>query len=276
MDTGRCPLEAFAAAAADTNNYILNESIRPDAANPYESCDPNALEAQYGRDSAERLECVVDPRLYKVSGVQRLAGDTAADLVTIVLPAINGGTIEQTGFDLRAAYSWDNDWGRFRISADYTHVHEYNVGDVPGFDNGLQETGRTDAAGTSGDAPVVRSLPDNKGNITFSWNRDNHRVTLINRHIGSYEVLDYQDRLTSTSPALLPYLQPKVESYDTWDVQYAYTHNWGNSDLGSTIFTVGLIDALNEDLPMYRFQTYDSTVFDGRGRRWYARARWLF
>ncbi len=269
-------LEAFAAAAADTNNYILNESIRPDAANPYESCDPNALEAQYGRDSAERLECVVDPRLYKVSGVQRLAGDTAADLVTIVLPAINGGTIEQTGFDLRAAYSWDNDWGRFRISADYTHVHEYNVGDVPGFDNGLQETGRTDAAGTSGDAPVVRSLPDNKGNITFSWNRDNHRVTLINRHIGSYEVLDYQDRLTSTSPALLPYLQPKVESYDTWDVQYAYTHNWGNSDLGSTIFTVGLIDALNEDLPMYRFQTYDSTVFDGRGRRWYARARWLF
>lgn len=269
-------LEAFAAAAADNNNYVVSDSILPEAAIPYESCDPAALEATFGRDSDERLQCVVDPRSYKVDGIQRLTGDPDASLVTIILPAVNGGTIEQSGVDVKASYSWDNDWGNFRVSADYTHVHEYLIGDVPGLENGLQETGVVDAAGTDGDAPVVRSLPDNKGNVTFSWNRDNHRVTLINRHIGSYQVLDYNARLTTTSPALLPYLKPKVDSYNTWDVQYAYTHNWGNADLGSTTFTVGMIDALNEDLPMYRFQTYDSTVFDGRGRRWYARARWSF
>ena len=158
----------------------------------------------------------------------------------------------------------------------YTHVDEYLVEDVPGLDFGLQEAGYVDAAGTDGDAPIVRSVPDNKGTISLSWSRDNHRVSVFNRHIGSYKVLDYDARLATTSVRLLPYLKPKVDSYDTWDMQYNYTHTWGNSALGTTNFTFGLVDAFNEDLPNYRFQTYDASVFDGRGRRWYARALWQF
>jgi iron complex outermembrane recepter protein len=269
-------LDAFAAAAANSSNYILNESIKPDAAVPYAACDPEALTNQFGRDSAERLECVVDPRSYKIEGIQRLLGDTSADLISIVLPAVNGGDIQVQGMDLKTSYSWDNNWGRFRIGADYTHVDRYIVSAIPGLDFGLKETGVTDAAGTDGDAPYVQSLPDNKGNLTLSWFRDNHRVTVFNRHIGSYQVLDYNSRLASTSVALRPYLKSKVESYSTWDLQYGYSHDWGNSKLGSTVFTVGLIDALNANLPMYRFQTYDESVFDGRGRRWYARALWRF
>jgi iron complex outermembrane recepter protein len=269
-------IEAFNAVVGDPGNYILNESVQPDAAIPYEACDPNALAATFGVDSDERLECVVDPRLYKVDGIQRLTGSTDADLVTIVLPAVNGGNIEVQGVDLAAGYTWDNDYGRFRVGLTYTHVDEYTVSDIPGLDAGLKETGVTNAAGTDGDSPYVRSLPDNKGNITFSWSRDNHRVTLINRHIGSYKVLDYDARVASTSVRLVDYLKPKVDSYNTWDMQYNYTHSWGNNDLGTTVFTLGVIDAFNEDLPMYRFQTFDRSVFDGRGQRWYARALWQF
>lgn len=269
-------IDQFNAVVGDPNNYVLNESIKPDAGVPYEACDPNALEAQFGRDSDERLECVVDPRLYRVDGVQRLLGDVNADLVTLVLPAINGGNIEVDGIDVKAAYNWDSDWGDFRVSLDFTHINTYKVSDIPGLDLGLKETGVFDAAGTDGDAPYVNSLPDNKGNLTFSWNRGDHRVTLINRHIGSYQVLDYQARLETTSPRLLPYLTSEIESYNTWDMQYNYTHAWSNIDLGTTVFTLGVIDAFNADLPMYRFQTFDRQVFDGRGSRWYARALWQF
>lgn len=269
-------IDKFNTVVGDTSNYIFNESVKPDAPIPYLSCDPTAIEAEFGRDSDERLECVVDPRLYEVNGVQRLNGDTDAGLVTLILPALNGGNIEVDGIDLSTGYAWDNDWGNFRLGITYTHVNQYEVADIPGLDLGLKETGVTDAAGTDGDAPYVRSLPDNKGTITFSWSRDAHRVTVINRQIGSYDVLDYEARLDTTSPALLPYLKPQVESYNTWDLQYNYTANWGNTSLGQTIFTVGIIDALNEELPMYRFQTFDRSVFDGRGRRWYARALWSF
>ena len=267
-------LDAFAIAAADLGNYVDNASLLADASPQFNSCDPTAIAAQFGVDSPERLECVVDPRTYRVEGIQRLAGSTEASLVTITLPATNSGGIVVDGIDLKAGYTWDNDWGRFRVAAEFTHVRQYDVSDIPGLENGLAETGRLDAAGTTGQAPIVRSVPDNRGNINFSWTKDAHRLTVINRHIGSYDVLDFQARLVTSSDALIPFLKPKVESYQTWDLNYSYTHNWGNSNLGSTNFTVGMIDAFNQDLPQFRLQTFDQSVFDGRGRRIYARALW--
>ncbi len=68
----------------------------------------------------------------------------------------------------------------------------------------------------------------------------------------------------------------KIDSYDTWDLQYRYSHQWGNSRLGSTIFTLGVLDVFNEQLPYRELGglDYDSQVFDPRGRRLYARALW--
>ena len=62
--------------------------------------------------------------------------------------------------------------------------------------------------------------------------------------------------------------------YDTWDIQYAYTHAFDNSSLGTANFTVGVIDLMNADLPLFRRGSFDASVFDGRGRRWYARVLW--
>lgn len=274
-------IAAFNQAVQDPSNFIFNDTIPTDNRGPDGmpvACDPATLEAQFGRDSDERRNCVVNPAAYVVDGVQRLANDTDADLITLVLPAVNAGNIEVQGIDLQAGFSWDNDWGQFRLGVDYTHVDEYNVSNVPGLELGLQETGKFDAAGTDGEQNIVRELPDNKGNISFSWVYDNHRVSVFNRHIGSYQVLGhdaYVENPQRTDLDLL-YARAKVDSYDTWDIQYTYNLQWANDNLGSTILTVGVIDLTDEELPLYRRDTFDGAVFDGRGRRWYARALWQF
>lgn len=62
-------IEAFIAASQDESNYILNDSIPADSPypSPYQACSPSATEAEFGRDSEERLNCVVDPRSYYVN-----------------------------------------------------------------------------------------------------------------------------------------------------------------------------------------------------------------
>jgi outer membrane receptor protein involved in Fe transport len=271
-------IDAFTVASQSESNYILNDTIPADSAQPYTPCSPSALTAQFGADSDERGNCVVDPRSYVVPGIQRAFGVTTASLITLTLSAINAGTIEADGVDMTAGYRWSNDWGNWGVSMDYTHVRQYKMSNIPGFELGLLDIGIFDAAGTTGDGNLVRSLPDNKGHLTFSWQRDQQGVTLINRHIGSYQDLSYDAAYQNGSDFTRSLLTKSVSSYDTWDIQYRYSHQWANSNLGTTIFTAGLLDAFNEELP-YREASglnYDAGVFDGRGRRYYVRALWQF
>ncbi len=271
-------LAAFQQAVQDPGNFILNSSIPADSANLFQSCDPAALEAQFGRDSAERLDCVVDPRTYVVPGIQRAANSDTANLITLTLKAINAGTIVSDGVDLKLGYNWDTDWGNFRLSMDYTHVRQYTISDVPGLELGLLDTGVLDAAGTTGDGNIVRSLPDNKGNITLNWGRGNHGITVINRHIGSYRDLAFATTFQFGNDLVRSLVKEKIDSYQTWDIQYRYSHAWSNSALGNTIFTLGVLDMFDEKLPFRESSAlnFDSTVFDGRGRRLYGRALWQF
>jgi len=271
----------FNSVVGDKSNYILNDSQPLDARGPdgnVIACDPDALAAQYGADSDERLNCVVNPAAYKVDGIQRSLNDENAGLTTIVLPAVNAGNIEVQGIDISLGYRWSTDFGNFRLAADYTHVDEYLVQDVPGLELGLQETGRFDAAGVDGEQNIVREVPDNRGNISLSWSKDNHRVTVFNRHTGSFEVLGHADYLANPNTPQIEkdYARGKVDSYNTWDVQYVYSHDWANSSLGSSTFTLGVIDATDADIPLYRRASYNASVFDARGRRWYARLLWQF
>ena len=120
-----------------------------------------SLEAQFGRDSDERLDCVVNPALYTDNtqgvGISRAARSDTANLITLTLAAINAGQIEADGADVKLGYTWNTDAGRFRISADYTHVRQYVLKGVPGLELGLQDTGLFDAAGTSGNGLHVTS-----------------------------------------------------------------------------------------------------------------------
>jgi len=274
-------IEAFNVAVQNPSNFILNSTIPLDArgadGQPV-SCNPDALEAEFGRASDQRRNCVVNPSTYVVDGVERVANDIDAGLVTLVLPAINAGKFEVQGIDLKVGYSWDSNWGQYRVGIDYTHVDRYLVKDVPGLELGLQSSGKFDAAGVDGEQNIVNSVPDNKRTLSFSWVNEAHRVSVFNRHIGSYQVLGHRNYIAAPGTTDLDrsFAKSKVESYNTWDIQYNYTHRWARDNLGSTILTVGVIDVLNADSPLYRRATFDQSVFDGRGRRWYARALWQF
>ena len=271
-------LDAFMVASQNEANYVLNDSLSLDSPVVNVPCSPSAIEAEFGRDSAERLNCVVAPSSYIVSGIQRPVGVEDGGLVTLTLSAVNAGEITADGIDLKAGYSFSNDLGQFAANVTYTHVNQYTFGGVPGMVNGLLDTGEYDAAGTTGDGNLVRSQPDNKGTITMNWRNGNHGLTVINRHIGSYRDLGYEAAILVANDFTRPLLSREISSYNTWDVQYSYNKAWDNSRFGSTTFTVGLLDAFNKTLPYRELSSlnYDAAVFEGRGQRWYARALWSF
>jgi iron complex outermembrane receptor protein len=289
-------LELFKQAAADPKNYVLNGTIPASRTGAWAAmdqltpCDPVALAAQWGTDpstqgtpggttgfrdvvAGSRLDCVVNPAAYRIEGVVRTFGVSTGSLTTTQLSTINAGKIIADGVDLKIGYTWTNDWGRFRAGLDYTHVRQYTLQDVPGLELGLLETGVFDAAGTTGDGNLVRSLPDNKGNISLSWMRNNHGVSVITRLIGSYRDLSYANTYATGNDEVRALASKTIDSYQSWDLQYNYTHQWANDRFGTTIFTVGALDAFNADLPYREVSgiNYDAGVFDGRGRRLYLR-----
>jgi len=158
-------------------------------------------------------------------------------------------------------------------------VNQYKLQGVPGLELGLLETGVFDAAGTTGDGNLVRSLPDNKGSVTLNWLRGNHSVAVITRVIGSYRDLSYQSTYDGGNDLVRSKVRKEIDTYQSWDLQYSFTKKWQNEALGSSVFTVGILDAFNAEIP-YRedpnrtdgLVNYDASVFDGRGRRFYARA----
>ncbi len=268
----------FLGLVDNENNYVLNSTIDLEANPRNVSCSPSALETEFGQDSDERLDCVVNPELYQdLDNIRRAPGDPDAGVFMYLQPAVNAGKIEVQGIDLNLAYSWETEYGSFRAGVNYTHVDEYLIKDFPGLSNGLQQSGKFDAAGVDGEQNIVREVPDNRGTLTLGWNNGNHSVTAFNRHIGSFQILSHDDFINDpdNDPVNLQYAKPKSASYDTWDLQYTYTHNWENSNIGSTRFTIGVLDATNENLPLYRRETVDG-LYDPRGRRWYARALWQF
>lgn len=285
-------ITAFEQAVQNNANYVFNSSLGSDAEVRNVSCDPVALEAQWGSDpvnsqnsaggviEGSRLDCVVDPAAYVVPNVVRSVGSTTAGLITILSSTINAGKIESDGIDLKLAYGWQTDFGRFRASSDFTYVNSYELIDVPGLELGLLETGVFDAAGTTGDGILVRSLPDLKGNITLNWSSNSlkHSVTAISRFVGSYQDLAYASTFENGNDYVRSVVKEKIASYNSIDLQYSYLHEWADSNLGTAVFTVGMHDAFNAELP-FRYAgalNYDASVFDGRGRRLYARALMQF
>lgn len=257
-------LALFQAAAANSANYVENGTLEP--GETLTSCDPNNLRA-----GLDRGECVVDPAAYQITGVQR-ALNSDGNLVTAIIGAVNAGEIISDGVDLKASYNWANDYGNFRLGFDFTHVNQYQLNGIPGLELGLQGSGKTDAAGTTGDGVTVRSLPDNKGNVNLSWNRDRHSANVIVRYIGSYDDLLAAGIRETANPEVAAAVTNTIDSYTTTNVQYNYDATIFDVD---TVLTFGVLDLFEADLP-YRETAggfnYDTIVFDGRGRRLYARA----
>ena len=65
---------------------------------------------------------------------------------------------------------------------------------------------------------LVRPMPDSKGMLIINWCKGNQGVTLINRHIGSYQNLGYDQALTVANDFVRQLLSPKISSHNTWNV----------------------------------------------------------
>ncbi|MCW8193763.1 TonB-dependent receptor [Proteobacteria bacterium 005FR1] len=258
-------IAAFRQAAQDPSNYILNDAIEDGLEIPCNPNDPSTYD--------ERINCVVNPSAYQVEGVVRAALNSNASLTTVYLGAINAGTIEADGVDFKTSYRWDTDLGLFNAGLSFTHVRQYKLSDVPGLEAGLEETGVFDAAGTTGDGNLVRSLPDNKGTLNLGWLYDNHSLNFTGRYIGAYDNLAYDNIYENANDTVRGLITREFDDYQTWDAQYSYRMNWNGDSLSSTVFTLGVVDMFNADIP-YRETgglNYDASVYDGTGRRIYGR-----
>ncbi len=261
-------LQNFLQARQDPSNYVLFDSI-PTRADPRNvPCNPNELAAQYGSDSQERLNCVVNPVAYRTPGVDR--GQTG-NIITLDVRSVNSGKIATDGLDIKLAYNLDTKIGNFDFLTSYTHVRQYTVSDLLGFERGFFSTGVTDAAGTSGDGVIARSTPDNKGTISVTWSSGNHSVTSNTRFIGSYTDLAYGSTVANATDRRIALAERKIRSYNAFDLQYNYNASW--SDFSTTRFTLGVLDAFEESITHREWSdlNYDATVFDPRGRRMYFR-----
>jgi iron complex outermembrane receptor protein len=187
--------------------------------------------------------CVVNPTLYMVSHIDRIGTEAALGIIRFV--DINLSTISTDGLEFVLDYSWDTDFGAFMLHNDIYWSHEYVIDD-----------GQTklDVAGTNASGSTfARSLPDLKSNL--SWMKDRHAVTAITRYIH-----DYYDTLYDNT----------IPSYTTLDLRYDF--DWSFSGDKIATFTLGANDIFDEDLPGRGSERgYDTTVFDPRGRIFYAK-----
>jgi len=307
-------IEAFLIAAADPDNYILNHTQQPfgldDARAEFKTpCDPIALSAEYGDglpadpladiafplaatpvppspniEEFPRLNCVVDQDTYAVDSVLRAGGTSAmyAGIRSISAKSINAGEITTDGIDLAMNYRFDTDWGLFGVGLEYTHINQYTLKNIPGFENGFYGTGVFDAAGTTGGDGLTRSLPDNRGHINFWWYLPQHTLSFTNRFIGSYTDLVADFIRDNNVPEVAARVRDSIPSYDSWDFHYQYRHEFNSSSsLSSAVFSFNMMDMFNSPLPYRELGNsglrYDAQApIDPRGRRFSLVARFMF
>jgi len=238
----------FQAAAANAANYIN--------INSFAACVPGSSPA-----------CVVNPVSYATPGVQR--SPTGA-LQVVNFFNVNAGSIDTSGVDIGVKYSMVADYGIWNMGVDWSHIIEFVPKDIPGFENGILDLGVSDAAGTTGDGGIVRSMPKDKANFTLNFARNGHSVTGIVRYTSSYDNLGARVFNSGTNPPKTRFNE-QIDSYTTLDLQYNYLLNWGDGEPLS--LTLGAVNAFDEDPPKrddYE-QGFDSATVDPRGRRFFLR-----
>lgn len=258
-------LELFNAALA-ANDFVVAVPGQPDFG---AACDPS--EAQYDPGSGARSEaCQVNPLAYAVNPANsQFAGgrisrrtDASRDLQIIASGALNAGKVETDGIDANLSYLWDTDYGSFLVDSRLSWIHKFEVKDFPGGQPDF------DAAGFTNNDPtrrLTRSMPDLKGNVALSWLRNRHSARINMRWVGEYEDNGAANSIIGDGD---------IDTYYAFDVNYTFAFEIAESEV---VLSLGAIDLFDADLPELKndFGT-DATVFDPRGRRIYASAKYMF
>jgi outer membrane receptor protein involved in Fe transport len=198
---------------------------------------------------------------------------TGAGAILRVLPNfVNQSSAEVSGLDIQASYSFDNDYGAWRVSVAGAFANEFKV------------AGQKDAVGQYNvKNPVTprRALPEWKINTAINWSYDNHRAYAVVRYIDGYEATLADEPASGFwnntigiflgAEAQEKYYNPDIDSFTTVDANYTYTLPEMGAVTSSSI-TIGAKNLLDEDAPWVPNNTsYDPVTHDFRGRVWYVR-----
>ena len=196
-------------------------------------------------------------------------------IVVRVLPDfLNLSSASIRGIDLQSAYSFDTDFGAFRVGVQGNYGLEYEIQtgestfDGLGFYNELN--------------PVAprRPQPKFKVNTTLNWRMNDHSAFLAIRHVDGYEKKAFVGadgfwretiRVALGDDAAESFYDLNVSSWTTADIQYTYSM----SDIGwatTSALSVGAKNLTNREPPWVPYITaYDPVNHDPRGRVWYLR-----
>ena len=204
-------------------------------------------------------------------------------LLRILPNFANANSADISGLDVTAAYTWDNDWGNWRVGLQAAWVDEYEV-EVPNAGGGVTVF---DAVGQYNDRnPVARPLPEFKINGTLSWSMDQHRVFLLVKHVddidygfdlatdpgsGAARFWNATIALANGPGAAADFFTRDIDSMTTADIQYTYSFGELSFFTDSRI-TLGVQNFTNEEPPWAPVNTgFEATLHDPRGRIWFAR-----
>ncbi len=192
----------------------------------------------------------------------RVRRDTSGQLSVVTTDYDNVGAVRTRGLDLNAHYDVALSAGDLRISADATLLTRFDV-------NATGE-GYVDRLGNRNDTNGFAPTPELRLNLGLAWHRGRHAAGLAVRYVDAYR---------NDEVALLP----KIASWTTLDLNYAYTAP--NLFGGEATLYLGARNLTDRDPPplpngrddLYRHNLrpgYDGFVHDIKGRTLYARFRW--
>ena len=191
----------------------------------------------------------------------RVRRDTSGQLSAVTTDYGNVGEVRTGGLDLNAHYDMALSAGDFRVSADATLLTRFDV-------NAAGE-GYVDRLGSRNDTNGFAPTPELRLNLGVAWYRGRHAAALTVRYVDAYA----NDEVASL---------PKIASWTTLDVNYAYTmEDLFGSEATLYLGARNLTDRNPPPLPSGREGVqrhnlrpgYDGFVHDIKGRTLYVRFR---
>ena len=191
--------------------------------------------------------------------VRLIPGDPTSELTGIITNYFNAETIDASGIDFEAAYSWDLNNGEVELKANVAQILNYEIPI-----NGV----KTDVSGLFNHNNFARSMPETKGNLSAQWKNDQHSIYARVNYVSSYT----NTRVVPASTGLTD----KIDSFTTVDMQYRYLANLGDDQAEITLGVINMFDEAPPAVYDAANFSFDPKQHDPRGRLVYVRASYTF
>jgi len=236
-----------------TIDYWNFEFEDPVIVEPFDAILANVLATGCGNALASRV--VFSPNV--------CAGGNVARVRTNI---VNGPTIETSGIDASAEYTFDDViGGELTLGVGYSHLIEYVVG--PLFVEGVQITRVPppypagpfpldgDLAGHLNRGTGFRSMPQDKGEVFVNYRFGDHNLRGIARYVS-----DYEDQRGAIVGSGVP-AGTSIDEQWTYDVHYNWDMPW------DARFSLSVMNVTDEAPPLaYLDLNYDPYTHDPIGR----------